>query len=141
MEKKESKIDFDYLVSTEDRFALRKWFEEFVEAGNTAPIDVIKNYLDEELVIEGLGDAKILYNEAMEGIKSLVGTSSRVVMDYPDVKFKFQHVLFSMQGSFEGFIDGIMSYDGTFEAKLAKSDDGFKIIFIKLFPRLMLKKS
>ncbi len=135
----ESKMDFDYSVGTEDRFALRKWFSGFVAAQNKREAEKIISNLEEGIKIEGLGDSLIGYEACVEFIKQLCAQPKPLLMRYPNVKVKYQHVLFHCRGSFEGYYDGVLSYDGTFEIKVMKTEEGFKVAQVKFYPRLIIK--
>lgn len=134
----ESKIDFDYSVGTEDRFALRNWFEDCIRAQNAANATEILGSLDEALAVEGLSETKISYDDAAGYIKKACQKSVRITLHYPNVRVSFKGVLFVLQGSFEGYYKGLLSYDGTFEARVMKQNESFKIVYVKVYPRFMM---
>jgi hypothetical protein len=49
----ESKMDFDYSVGTEDRFALRRWFADFISAQNKKDLATQLPFFSDQLVVKG----------------------------------------------------------------------------------------
>lgn len=132
----ETKIDFDYSIGTEDRFALRNWFEAFVESQNSTDAEEIKVFLSVGLVAEGFSDeslnkegfAKLMQREKQSGTLEEVR--------YVDLKVKYKDEAYVFVGSFEGFSNNILTYEGTIELEVIKSEEDFSVDFIKFYPRL-----
>jgi hypothetical protein len=134
----ESKMDFDYSVGTEDRFALRRWFGQFIEAQNKKALSEFEPFLSDQLMVKGFTDNQLSRQQYLDYLQLQLSGNKTLQVRFPNVKVKFKGFLFYISGSFEAYIDGILSFDGSMDIKIMKEDEGFKVVYIELFPRMML---
>lgn len=136
----ESRMEFDYSVATEDRFALRKWLEQLVEAINYNDRGMYTDRLYDNLTVEGftaqpMGKASYLSWLADRALQHKVH-----VIRFPTLRIKLKNNLYRLVGTFEEFVDGLLSYEGSIELLVVKTDDNFQLATMKFFPRLRLKE-
>jgi hypothetical protein len=134
----ESKMHFDYSVGTEDRFALRRWFGQFVEAQNQHDLAAQTAYLSDQLIVKGFTADPLTYAHYLDYLQARLGDGKSWQVRYPEVHVKFKGFLFYISGSFEGYLDGILSYDGSVDLKVAKTDDTFTLVYMEFYPRMMM---
>ncbi len=134
----ESKTDFDYSVSTEDRFALRHWLEDFVAAINHNDRGMYEGLLNSDLVIEGFTEGLMDRTQYLDWLHEREQQKIVHVLRFPALKIKYKYRLFHLVGTYEEFISGILSFEGTVEMLIIKDEDNFKLSALKFFPRLRL---
>jgi hypothetical protein len=134
----ESKMDFDYSVTTEDRFALRKWLEQLVEAVNYNDREVYAPMLGDQLIVEGFSDEPMDQAAYLAFLEQRGSQKSARVIRFPDLSIKFHHYLYHLRGTYEEFVDGILSYEGSIDMTVAKQEDSFILVTVKFYPRLRL---
>jgi hypothetical protein len=132
----ESKMDFDYSVATEDRFALRKWLEELVDAVNYNDRGVYTERLADNLTVEGFSELPMDRDAYLAYLGGPSGQKATRVIRFPILEIKFKRYLYHLAGTYEEFVDGILSYEGTLEMAIVKQDDMFQLASIKFYPRL-----
>ncbi len=134
----ESKMNFDSSVTTEDRFALRNWFQGFIDNLNNHNEAEIKSALSDALIVEGFSDIPMQAEEYVLFLKGLIAKQANSVARFPKVSIKFQGYLFAIVGDFEVYIDNVLSYEGGVEITVVKNKQGFFMVRQKFFPRLMV---
>lgn len=134
----ESKMDFDRTLSTEERFAFRKWFQEFIHAQNSGNEGELGLYLADMLKVEGFLPESMGPAQYAEFLIDRSSQDKKFVTRYPSMKVSFRHFLFHMRGTFEGYTDNILSHEGTIEVTVVKQEEGFKLLYQKFYPRLMV---
>jgi hypothetical protein len=134
----ESKMNFDSSVTTEDRFALRNWFQGFIDNLNNHNEAEIKSALSDALMVEGFSDIPMQAEEYVLFLKGLITKQANSVARFPKVSIKFQGYLFAIVGDFEVYIDNVLSYEGGVEITVVKNEQGFFMVRQKFFPRLMV---
>jgi len=131
-------MDFDYSVTTEDRFALRKWLEQLVEAINYNDRGAYSPMLGDGLIVEGFSDQAMDRAAYVTFLEQRSTQPAARIMRFPDLNIKFHHYLYHLRGTYEEFIDGILSYEGSIDMTLAKQEDNFVLLTVKFYPRLRL---
>lgn len=126
----ESKTGFDSSVSTEARFALRKWLEELVQEINNNDVEKYGTRLYSNLVVEGFSQQPMNKEQYLEFLER------PHLIRFPELLAKFQRSRFVLQGSYEQFVDGILSYEGTVEVLVLSNKETFQLATLKFFPRL-----
>ena len=134
----ESKMGFDNSISTEDRFALRNWFQSFVDNINSHNLEGLSSALSNALVVEGFDDIPMQAAGYSQLLKQLVMDQPNSVVRFPKLSVKFQGYLFALTGDFELYSDNVLSYEGGVEIAVVKNEDGFFMVRKKFFPRLMV---
>ena len=132
----ESRMDFDRTIGTEDRFALRRWLENYIDKLNNREVDLASLFAD-DCTIEGFGKEPLL-PEIFSKMMYERNNHSNHLARYVDMRIKFKGYLYHVQGNYEEYIDGVLVTDGTMEFAITKEDDIFKIVQQKFFPRMML---
>jgi hypothetical protein len=135
----DSRMDFDYSVSTEDRFALRRWFEELVQAINYNDRGVYLEKLAPNLWVKGFTESPLNHQDYSKYLQSRAKQKVARVVRFPDLKIKqrYRHY-FTLMGTYEEFINGILSYEGTVTLEIEKQDEQFKLSKFIFYPRLKL---
>jgi len=134
----ESKIDFDRGIATEERFALRRWFDRYVELQNQHNLELFSELLSDALVVDGFTDIHLQKQSYLDFLKPVVFENSNAVVRYPKVTSTFQGYLFHLKGDFEIYLDGILSCEGEVEIEIIKEQDSYLIVRKVFSPRMML---
>lgn len=134
----ESKMDFDNSIDTETRFAFRKWFQSYIDSLNSLEQSMLETYISDAAVAEGFEDFILQKPELIKILKDFRSSSSSLFL-FPHIKVKFQGYLFSLTGNFQGYYEGVLSWDGDIEIKVIKQEDRFEIVAQKFYPRLMAR--
>ncbi len=122
------------IVETEFRFAVRKWFEGWVEAVNSGDLDLWQNALAESLTVI---DLQALDLGKSEFIKYM--TSAPVELLIPTVTISTEEEVCHLNGEWELLHNNMVVFSGLFEMLARQVEDGsFKIFGITFFPRLRL---
>jgi hypothetical protein len=131
-------MDFDYSVATEDRFNLRKWFEEFTDSQNNPDDQAEKPYFSEKLIVEGFTQQDLNREAYLNFLKEQKEKGNITQIRYPEMKLKYKNESFLCSGTFEAFADNILSYEGTIDIEVIKEGDNFIADYIKFYPRLKI---
>ena len=121
-------------VGTEERFAVRHWFETWVEAINSGQLDTWQEALADSLSVFDLEEEEL---SKAGFIKYL--TSGRVEVLIPAVVLSAEDETFHLRGDWQVLRDGMVVFNGLFEM-IVKQEEGadVKIFGITFFPRLRL---
>ena len=134
----ETKLDFDQTVSTEDRFTIRRVIDSFASAANIGNMEKLDSLISDSTVIEGFSDLPYVKEEFLLVLSRWWSNGQKHFMRFPKVKFTYGHFLYHLTGTYEEFVDGILSTEGTIELALIKNDRGFEFVKITFFPRMRI---
>ena len=135
----ESKMDFDYSVNTEDRFALRNWFNQMVKEINYNDSGAYLPKLSGTLHVEGFTDEPMEHDDYVAFLARRAGDGHVRVMSYPELKVSARFNRFSLKGTFEEVVDGVLAAEGTIETVVGKEDGEFKLWWQMFYPRLRVQ--
>ncbi len=135
----ECEIKFDYSVSTEDRFAVRRWFQALVDSQNKSDLSLFIDSCAEDLIAEGFAEAALTKAELVKFMKQ-VHAGKQVLMRYPKLAIGYNRYLYTMEGDLEMYVNGILSMDGTFESRVRRDEETnkFQFVWIKFYPRMIV---
>ncbi len=134
----ESKMDFDRSIGTEERFALRRWFDKLVETQNAHQLEEFGALLSDALVVDGFTDMHLRKESYLDFLKPVVFDDQTAVVRYPKVAITCQGYLCHVRGDFEIYIDGILSCEGEIEIELVKNDETYMVARKTFSPRMMV---
>ena len=134
----ETKLDFDRSVSTEDRFAIRKVVDTFVRAVNNGDGEVYRAMVSDAAIIEGFTDIPYVKEGFINMLSRKFTEQANRFMRFPQLKLSYSKYLFQLQGTYEEFDGGILGTEGTITINLVKGKDGYQIVRILFYPRMML---
>ena len=134
----EIKFDADHTVTTEERFALRRWFQEALGFLNTGAWDEYGKELSDYLNVNGFTEGVLIKPLYLEFLRSLGFGTAAVVARYPVIKVSVKLSYFSLVGTFEAFFDGVLSYEGNIEVLVMKVDDSYQVMEIKFYPHMIV---
>jgi hypothetical protein len=137
----ESKMDFDYSVSTEDRFALRNWFNQLVKEINYNDSGAYLPKLAEALHVEGFTDEPMEHDDYVAFLARRAGDGHVRVMSYPELAVSARFNRFSLKGTFEEVVDGVLASEGTIEIVIGKENGEFKLWWQMFYPRLRVQET
>ncbi len=132
----DSRMDFDHSISTEHRFALRNWLDDFILAVNNNDEPLYAQMLVPNFVASGFIDTKMDHALFLTFLATPLVKKKVRIMRLPELQIKFQKNVYKVSGTFEQFIDGIMSDEGTIEIRIAPVEESFLMEEIEFFPRL-----
>jgi hypothetical protein len=136
----ESRIDFDRTIDTEDRFALRRWFEQLVATFNQSNPQIWEEPLAEDVAMIGFTDAPMSGREYLEYLRGCFDAGNYIAR-YPELKATFQNGMYVLSGTFESFTDGILLCAGDIVIEIGKDgDESFKLKSQQLNPRFRVQK-
>lgn len=135
----ETKLDYDRTVNTEDRFAIRKAIDKFVNAVNKCETEMYQNMISDGAIIEGFSDIPQVKQGFITMLSRKFITPGIYFMRFPTLKLSYNRFMYHLEGTFEEFSEGILATEGTIEIALIKNESGFQIIKIVFYPRMMLR--
>src|SRR3989344_5111781 len=130
----ESKMEFDRSVGTEDRFNLRKWLEQFIVALNKSNPKIWEEVIPSDFVNTGLTDEPLGLRDFISYMRNQYELGEYVAR-YPKLKIKYREDMFMIKGTFESFLDNILTFEGDAELIIEKQEDTFHLIKETLYPR------
>lgn len=136
----ETKLDFDHTVSDEDRFMIRRSIDAFANMANKGEIEDLQRMISDSTVIEGFSDIPFVKQEFISTISRWLKSGKIHVMRFPKLKLNYSHYLYHLKGTYEEFVDGILSTEGTIEMAMIKGENGFQFVKIVFFPRMRLSE-
>lgn len=135
----DSRMDFDYSVSTENRFALRNWLDRFVEAVNYNDKPIYEEMISVNFKATGFREDQLDRESFLNFISRPTKQKTVRIIRMPELTIKFRQGQYLTMGTFEQFNDGILSYEGTAETVISQDEDKFCFEKIEFFPRLKIK--
>ena len=135
----ESIIKFDYSVSTENRFAVRKWLQRFVDEQNTRGMGVWESALTEKVLIEGFTDEPLTRDAFVDFMKQIHKAGQQITVRFPQLTISYNRFLYDVHGTMELYIEGVLSLEGTFESRVSEVEEVFQFAWFKLYPRMALQ--
>ena len=137
----ESKISFDYSFSTEERFAFRRFVEQFIFTLNSGHVDELSRFLDDRFEAFGFAFGERFNDENF--IHFLRENRERNVMTWfrlPVLTAKKKDEIFFLNGSMEVLNEEMLVMEGEvdMEAVSCSEGEGFKFLFITFSPRMRL---
>ena len=132
----ETNLDFDHTVSTEERFEIRHFVAEFIEAVNNQGKAEVAAMIAPSATADGFSEFTFQQPQLVEMFyKNFFGRRHNYIA-LPELKLTFSHHLFHLHGDYEEYQEGILSAAGTIDFNLVKQDDKYLITSIKFYPRM-----
>lgn len=128
-------IDFTG-VPLEDQAAIQKLFDGVVRADAEKDADSLLALLTPDIVIEvqGLG---ILDRRACEAsIRDQTQAPADSRMEYPTLYVELKDGVYRVEGTYRGWSDGKLEYEGSLQMRLRRQGAGFLIAYEKMIPSL-----
>lgn len=135
----ETTLDFDNTVTTEERFEMRKFINNFIVSVNDKNQYDVEDDIADGFVAQGI-------SEFIMQKPQLVGTLYRKFfgrknnyMWFPKLKLTKNKNLFYLYGTYEEYQQGILSTEGDIEMKVTYDSDGkFQFVSWNFFPRMRM---
>lgn len=137
---KETTLDYDRTVGTEERFAVRRFIDEFVSAVNTGDKEKYNPMISDAASIEGFSDFTALKEGYVDMLSRRFSGSKKDYLRFPLLKLSFHKGVYQLTGTYEEFLDDILVTEGTVEIFIISRDGQYQFAKIKLFPRMKLKE-
>ncbi len=134
----EGKMEFDHSVITEDRFALRTWFQNLVKEINYNDRGAYSPKVSETFSMEGSTEQPIDHDNYLQLLSNRMQRKTIYAARFPELHIQLRQNIFQLTGRYEEFIDGILSYEGTVRLGVAKTETSFALIKFIFYPRLRL---
>jgi hypothetical protein len=136
----ETRLDFDRSVSTESRFAMRKWLEELVKAMNYNDRSLYLNKLSSSIIVEGFNEQSMDHSMYIEFLEKRAKQPVARVMRFPELQTRYEGRAYYISGRYEEFLNGILSLEGNIDLEVVteeiEGEGDFKLALIKFYPRL-----
>lgn len=134
-------LDFDRTVGTEDRFAIRRFIENFsniISNAHKSDLDII---IADGAVTAGITEFPLQKSQLIEMLyKKFFGRRHNFFI-LPKLKLTYSKFLFHLNGSYEEYEQGILSGSGTIEIVLVKNENYFQVFSLKFFPRMLKQEN
>lgn len=137
----ETSLDFDNTVGTEDRFAIRHFMADFVDAVNNQGKTEIASKLAPSAIAEGFSEFTLQQPALVEMFYQNFFGRRHNYITTPKLKLTFHNHLFHLHGDYEEYQEGILSAAGTIELDVVKQDTDYQITRIKFYPRMRAVQS
>lgn len=130
-------LDFDHTISsTEDRFNVRHFLEDFVDNINNQSQEALTKFISGGATAEGFSEFTMQKSEILDMFyKRFFGRRSSYV-NFSNLKLSFTKSLFHIHGVYEEYIEGILSSSGSIDMSLMKVNDGYEFVHFKFYPRM-----
>ncbi len=132
-------LDFDNTVSTEDRFVIRHFIEDFVDVVNNQSQDILDKMISDSVIAEGFSEFVLQKKQLLEMFyKKFFGRRHNFIR-FPDLKLSFNNSLYKVTGTYEEYTEEILGAVGSIEMFLLKDDEGiYSFVGFKFFPRMRM---
>lgn len=134
-------LDFDRTVGTEDRFAIRRFIENFsniISNAHKSDLDII---IADGAVTAGITEFPLQKSQLIEMLyKKFFGRRHNFFI-LPKLKLTYSKFLFHLNGSYEEYEQGILIGSGTIEIVLVKNENYFQVFSLKFFPRMLKQEN
>lgn len=130
-------MNIDFLgVSEEEQGRIRVLFEAVLEADAAKDAEAMLALLarDVEIEVEGMGVLDRLACEA--SIRDQVKDAAESRLEYPTLYVEFRDGAYVVEGTYRGFSDGRLEYEGSVEMRLISRGGRFLIRREKMIPTL-----
>jgi hypothetical protein len=131
-------VTIDFLgVPAEDQGGIRRLFDQLVAADASRDAVASLRLLDDDVVIEvqGLGRLDRAACEACLREQAAATEESRI--EYPTLYVERRGGDYRVEGTYRGWVDGRLEYEGSLEMRLRRSPSGaFVIAFERMIPVL-----
>lgn len=136
----ETIINSDNSVSTEDRFLIRKFLEDFIEQIAKKEFDKCAQGLDESFVAEGFYDYPVFKKVFLSRLINRAKLPNAFIR-LPQLKVFHVKKIFKLHGTYEEYSENVLVTEGSVDLVLMKFEKTFKILKIVFYPRMLLKDS
>lgn len=136
------KFTFDYTLTTEERFSLRKWLEKFVYALNYGNLDEVADFLDVGFGNVGLTEySKLGKQEFVNFVVENRIPSGFLWYRFSEIKTKKKNGIFLLNGSMEVLNEKMLLLEGEMvgEVLFFENDSCFRLLNLELSPRLRVR--
>ena len=135
----ESAMKFDYSIKTEDRFAFRKWLQNWINQFEKKPLPHIDLCLAKDFVGAGFADHELNAEQFTSLMAKLAHPKKVVMVRMPDVEVTNNDFLFHAKGTLEIYVDKLVCFDGDFVCKVKAVDDSFEFVQMTFYPRMTMR--
>lgn len=135
----ESKMKFDEATLTEERFALRKWFQKFIDFQNIEDADSVLVFLHPECKFEGWGKHTMKPETLAAFLERRNFSDVQYVVRYPELVFKKRGNAWRVNGSYEEYKNNSLCLEGMIDITVVKQNNVYLILKHKFFPRLIIR--
>lgn len=140
-EKAEITLDFDHTVGTEDRFVIRHFVTDFVEAVNNQGKHEVAGFIADSATAEGFSEFALQKPQLVEMFyKKFFGRRHNYI-SLPKLKLTSSKFLFRLNGNYEEYQEGILSAAGSIDLSVIKQDEKFYLVSMKFYPRMRVSES
>ncbi|GEM_PF-2203631 len=136
----ESKMKFDSSISTEDRFALRKWFQKFIDFQNEENIEALLVLAASEVVITGFTKHSMDYETWAAFHERRALSEDIYTTRYPEVLFTFAKNRYRVSGSYEEYKNYQLVLEGIIDITIEKINNVFQLCNQTVYPRLIVRQ-
>ena len=130
-------MNIDFIgVSEAEQSGIRGLFEAVLAADEAKDAEAMLALLsrDVEIEVEGMGVLDRIACEA--SIREQVRDGAESRMEYPTLYVEFREGAYLVEGTYRGYSDGKLAYEGSVEMRLVRRGDRFFIRREKMIPSL-----
>jgi len=131
-------LDFDNSVGTEDRFAIRRFMNLFIETVNNGTREELEELLSDSITADGFSEFTLQKSQISEMFyKKFYGRRHNYI-NMPKLKLTSSKFFFHLNGSYEEYQEGILSAAGSLDLSVARQNEKFCVVSLKFYPRMRL---
>lgn len=135
----ETTLDFNNTVTTEERFEIRKFINEFVKTVNEKNLESSEPFIADGFVAEGLSEFVMQKPQLLGTFYRKFFGRKNNYMWFPKLKLSSNKNMYRLDGTYEEYQQGILSTEGDIKIDLKKTEnDSYVLIAMKFFPRMRL---
>lgn len=131
-------LDFDNSVTTEDRFSIRHFLENFVDVVNNQSQESLEEMISKGATAEGFTEFVLQQPQILEMFYKKFFGRRRSYISFSKLKLTFSNFLFHISGDYEEYSEGILTTAGTIELAIMKTEDGYQVVKLKFYPRMRM---
>lgn len=130
-------MDIDFTgVSPADQEGIRELFENVVRADAAKDADALLALLAPDIVIEVQGLGVLDRRGCEASIRDQVKLDADSRMEYPTLYVELKEGVYRVEGTYRGWSDGKLEYEGSLVMRLQRLDGRFLISYEKMIPSL-----
>ncbi len=130
-------LDFDHTISsTEDRFNVRHFLEDFVDTINNQSQETLTKFISGGATADGFSEFTMQKREILDMFKKRFFGRRSSYISLSNLKLSFSKSLFHIHGVYEEYIEDILSSAGSIDLSLMKVEDSYEFVQFKFYPRM-----
>lgn len=133
-------LDFDHTVTTEERYKIRHFMQDFLITVNSKTKEDLKLFFSPSLIAEGFTEFPQNYFQLVESFYQKFFGRKHNYIDLTNLKLVAKSGSYEITGEYQEYQEGVLVASGSIIFSLISKDESFQIIGIKFYPRMRLQE-